>query len=200
MIFGKKLFVYPDNLETVLAFIIFCVASSVAYLINDIIDIERDRAHPIKRLRPIASGKVIVKQAVFTAVILGTLSVIFSFALNIHFGYLVIIYFVFNLIYSRILKDAVIIDVLCIGGFLLLRLMSGSIVAEVELSHWIVIMTALLALFLGFNKRRQELIVLQRKAAHHRRVLTKYSLYFIDQMIAVVTSSVVIAYRRFKNG
>jgi 4-hydroxybenzoate polyprenyltransferase len=194
LIFGRKLFVFPANVKSAIVFILFCMASSAMYLINDIIDIERDRAHPTKRLRPIASCKVSVKQAAFTAFILGILSVIFSFKLNIHFGYVVIIYVVFNLIYSKVLKDVVIIDVFCIGGFFLLRLISGSIVAGVGLSHWIVIMITLLALFLGFNKRRQEFMILEVKVAHHRRVLTKYSLYFIDQMIAVITSSIVVSY------
>lgn len=194
LIFGQKLFVFPANLKTVIAFCLFSLAASAVYLVNDIIDIEKDKIHPTKRLRPIASGKVSIRQATITAFILGILSIALSFMLNVYFAYMVIIYIVFNFIYSKILKDAVIIDVFCIGGFFLLRIISGSVVAGVELSHWIIIMTVLLALFLGFNKRRQELKLLERKAIHHRRVLTKYSLYFIDQMIAVITSSIVVTY------
>lgn len=194
LVFGKKLFIYPANVKSVLTFIIFCMASSVVYLINDIIDIEKDKIHPTKRLRPIVSGKVSIKQAVCMVFILGILSVIFSFRLNIYFGYMVIIYLTFNLIYSKILKDMVIIDVFCLGGFFILRIISGAIVVGVGLSHWIVIMTMLLALFLGFNKRRQEFISLREKAETHRKVLSKYNLYFIDQMVAVVTSSIVVTY------
>jgi 4-hydroxybenzoate polyprenyltransferase len=194
LIFGKKLFVYPFNLNAVIAFTLFCIASSAAYMINDVIDIRKDKVHPAKRLRPISSGKVSPKLAVFTALILGILSVIFSFALNVSLGWVIVIYCVFNLIYSVSLKDVVIIDVFCIGVFFLLRLLAGSIAAGVYLSHWIVIMTGLLAMFLGFNKRRQELVLFERKAVHHRRVLEHYDPYFIDQMIAVITSSIVIAY------
>jgi 4-hydroxybenzoate polyprenyltransferase len=194
LIFGKKLLVFPVNLKTAIAFCLFSLAADVAYLVNDIIDIEEDKTHPTKRLRPIASGRVSIKQAAITACILGILSIVLSFILNVYFGWLVIIYLVFNFIYSKILKNVVIIDVFCISGFFLLRIISGSIVVGVELSHWIIIMTVLLALFLGFNKRRQELQLFERKRTHHRRVLIKYNLYFIDQMIAVITSSIVIAY------
>ena len=194
LIFGKKLFVYPANLKSVAAFILFCIASSAVYLINDIIDIKKDKSHPTKRLRPIASGKVSVKQAAFTAFILGIFSVIFSFMLNTCFGYTVAVYIIFNLIYSKVLKGVVIIDVFCLGGFFLLRIISGRIVAEVDLSHWIVIMTVLLALFLGFIKRRQEIMLFERKTLHHFRAPSKYSLYFIDQMITVSASSIVVVY------
>lgn len=194
LIFGKKLFVFPANLSSAAAFLLFSATAGSAYLINDIIDLEKDKLHPAKRLRPIASGKLNKGQARISALILGVLSVAFSFMLNSHFGWVVIAYLVFNLIYSRVLKDIVIIDVFCIGGFFLLRIIAGSVVAEVELSHWIIIMTVLLALFLGFNKRRQELKLLEQRASSHRQVLTKYNAYFIDQMIAVITSSIVVVY------
>lgn len=194
LIFGKKLFIFPVNLKSLLAFILFSLAASVAYLINDIIDIQKDKLHPIKCLRPIASAKVSIKQATVVAFMLSILSIVLSFMLDIYFGSIVVIYLVLNFVYSKILKDLVIIDVFCIGGFFLLRIAAGATVTGVELSHWIIIMTTLLALFLGFTKRRQELILLKSIAIHHRSVLTKYSLYFIDQIIAVITSSIVIAY------
>lgn len=194
LIFGKKLLVFPANLKTVIAFCLFSLAASVVYLVNDIIDIEKDKIHPTKRLRPIASGKVSIRQATITAFILGILSIALAFMLDVYFGYIVVIYLVFNFIYSKILKEVAIIDVFCIGCFFLLRIISGGVVIGVELSHWIIIMTVLLALFLGFNKRRQELKLLERGATHHRPALTKYNLYFIDQMIAITASSIVIAY------
>ncbi len=194
LIFGKKLLVFPANLRTAIAFCLFSLATGVAYLINDIVDFERDRLHPTKCLRPIASGKVSIRHATIIAFIGGVLATVPSFVLNVYFGYSVIIYLILNLFYSKILKDLVIIDVLCISGFFLLRIISGSVAAEVVLSHWIIIMTVLLALFLGFNKRRQELKLLGQKATLHRHALTKYSLSFIDQMIAVITSLILIAY------
>lgn len=194
LIFGKKLFVFPVNLYSVIAFLLFSIMAGVVYLINDILDLEKDRLHPIKRLRPIASGKVSKAQAQNAAFILGILSVVFSFMLNIYFGWVVIVYFIFNLIYTKILKEVVIIDVFCIGGFFLLRIIAGSAVTEVELSHWIIIMTVLLALFLGFNKRRQELKLLKTKLVSHRQVLTRYNVYFIDRMVTVITASIVVVY------
>ena len=194
LIFGKKLFVFPANLMSVAAFFLFSLTAGVAYLINDIVDVRKDRSHPEKCLRPIASGKISIKQAKATALILGILSIISSFMLNVYFGWTVAAYLIFNFLYSKFLKDAVIIDVFCIGGFFLLRIIAGSIIAESGLSHWIIIMTFLLALFLGFNKRRQELEILEEGAAHHRRVLTKYNIYFIDQMTAVITSSIAVVY------
>lgn len=194
LIFGKKMFVFPQNLNSVIAFVIFCMASSAVYLINDIIDIEADKAHPVKRLRPIASGSVNIRQGIFIASILGILSIACSFMLNFHFGYVIIIYLAVNLIYSKALKNLVIIDVFCIGFFFLLRLISGSIVAGVILSHWIMIMTVLLSLFLGFNKRRQELVFFGRETENHRHLFTKYNLCFIDQMTTIITSSIVAIY------
>lgn len=194
LIFGQKLLVFPATLKTVIAFCFFSIAASVAYLVNDIIDIEKDKLHPIKSHRPIASGKVSIKKALITALVLGVVSIALSFKLNINFGWVVVLYLVFNLIYSVFLKDLVIIDVFCIGGFFLLRIMAGTYAAKVVFSHWMIFMIVLLALFLGFNKRRQELKWFKKTAISHRGVLAKYSIYFIDQMIAVVTSSIVVSY------
>ena len=194
LIFGHKLFIFPANLNTVIAFFLFSLAASAVYLINDVIDLEQDKKHPIKRFRPIASGKVSIKQAMITALVLGGFSIAVSVLTNVYFALVVIIYLVFNFIYSRILKNLVIIDVFCLGGFFLIRIIAGSVIVGGGLSHWIIIMTVLLAIFLGFNKRRYEIELLKRKAIQHRYVLTKYNRYFIDQMIAVITSSIVIAY------
>ena len=194
LVFGKKLLAYPIDLKVIAAFFLFSIASSVVYLINDIIDIEKDKLHPTKRLRPIASGKLMVREAWTAAVILGAIAITCSFLLDIYFGMIVVVYLAFNFLYSKILKNAVIIDVFCIGAFFLLRIIAGSIVAKVQMSHWIIFMTVLLALFLGFNKRRQELSVLGKEAIYHRRILTQYSVYFINQMVLVITSSTVVCY------
>ena len=99
-----------------------------------------------------------------------------------------------NIVYSKVLKEIVILDVFCIGFLFVLRVVAGGVVAEVELSHWIIVMSGLLALFLGFNKRRQELRSSDGESPSHRKVLGQYDVYFIDQMIAIVTSSIVVAY------
>jgi 4-hydroxybenzoate polyprenyltransferase len=194
MIFGKKLFTFPVNLKTLNAFFVFSITASAGYLINDAIDFEKDKLHPTKCLRPIASGKISIRKALIISCILGILSFAFSFILNIYLGYIIIAYLLFSFIYTRILKEIVIIDVFCIGIFFSLRILAGSIIAEVNLSHWIIVMTILLSLFLGFNKRRQELKLVDKGLNLHRRVLDKYSIYFIDQMIIVITSSIVVSY------
>lgn len=194
LIFGKMLFVFPANLESVFAFLLFSMIASAGYLLNDIIDVEKDRLHPTKSQRPIASNKISIRQAYLTAFILSVISIPLSFLLNAKFGYLIIIYFAFNLIYAKVLKNVVIIDVFCIGTFFLLRIIAGGIIANVELSHWILFMTGFLALFLGFIKRRQEVKIVDEKGTLHRHVLERYSTYFIDQMIAIITSSIVVVY------
>lgn len=194
LIFGKRLFSFPVNIKTAAAFILFSLVAGVVYLINDIIDIKKDRSHPIKRLRPLASGKISMRQAQLAVWILGIPSIILSFLLDISFGWTAVTYLVFNLIYSKILKDIVIVDVFCLSGFFLLRIIAGTAVSKAAFSYWMIFMTAFLALFLGFNKRRQELGLLERKAVPHRHVLVKYNSYFIDQMVAVVTSSLVVVY------
>jgi 4-hydroxybenzoate polyprenyltransferase len=194
LIFGRKLFILPELFWSLVAFCIFSLVSSTGYLINDLMDVQEDRLHPLKRLRPIASGKLSVKAATLAAFLLGFASVASAFMLDIRFGWIVIIYCIFNLLYTKFLKEVVIIDVFCLGLFFLLRIIAGSVISAIELSHWIIIMTVLLALFLGFNKRRQELNLLEEKAVLHRRVLIHYDAYFIDQMIAVITSSIVVVY------
>jgi len=194
LIFGKKLFVFPDNLKALVAFSLFSLSAGVVYIINDIIDIERDKFHPVKLLRPIASAKISVKKAWVAASLLGSAAIILSFALDVYFGYIILIYLIFNFIYSKALKEYVIIDVFCIGGFFLLRIIAGSVVGKFELSIWIIIMTSLLAIFLGFIKRRQELKLLQAKAGQHRQSLSKYSVAFIDQSIAIITAAILIVY------
>jgi 4-hydroxybenzoate polyprenyltransferase len=180
--------------KTLAAFFLFSLAAGVIYLINDIIDIKKDRLHPTKRLRPIASGKLGVREAWTAAFGIGIASFLLSFVLDVYFGIVVLAYFIFNLVYSKVLKEIVIVDVFCIGGFFLLRIIAGGCIADVAISQWIIFMTILLALFLGFNKRRQELALCKRRAYSCRHVLLKYDIYFIDQMISVITSSIVVVY------
>lgn len=194
LVFGKKLAVFPYNANTLLAFFAFSLASSAAYLINDIIDVDKDRLHPTKCLRPIASGKIKIKDAYLMAFILACISVLLSFAIKPCLGYLVMFYLMANILYSKVLKKIVLVDTFCIGGFFLIRIAVGSMASDVVMSHWIIFMTFLLALFLGLNKRRQELSLLGKKMARHRSVLLEYSEYFIDQMISVIISSIVVVY------
>jgi len=194
LIFGQKLLCFPANLKTLEAFFLFSMVAGVGYLINDVIDFKKDAFHSRTRTRPIASGKISIAKAKAVAWILGTVSLTLSYLFNPSFGFIVTVYFVLNVVYSKILKEKVILDVFCIGFLFILRVVAGGVVAEVELSHWIIVMTGLLALFLGFNKRRQELKLPGEEAVSHRKVLTEYNAYFIDQMISIVTCSIVVAY------
>ncbi len=194
LVFGKKLFIFPINLKSVVAFFFFSLTASVVYLINDSLDFKKDIQHPTKCLRPVASGEVSIRQAQIIAFIIGVLSISFSFMLDIYFGCVIVSYLIFNFIYTKFLKEIVIVDVLCIGGFFLLRIIGGSIIAEVTMSHWVILITTLLAFFLGLNKRRQELNLLGGNPASYRQVLSKYNTYFIDQLIAVSTFSIVVSY------
>lgn len=194
LIFGGKLFLFPENLKVFFGCLVFSLASGAVYLMNDTLDLEKDQAHPLKKLRSLASGKISVKEAVTFALSLIAVSVFLTGMLNLQFMGVVLLYLVANFFYSQTLKHIVIVDVCLIGFFFLLRVLAGCFLADVEMSHWILFMTVLLALFLGFNKRRQELKLLGEKAADHRSVLAKYDRYFIDQMIGVITASIVVTY------
>lgn len=193
LVFGQKLFEYPFNLKALYAFFLFSFISSCVYLINDIFDIEKDKSHPVKKHRPIASGLIGKKHAWIIAFILSAISIFLSINLEIKLGFVVLFYLVLNFIYTIFLKNIVIIDVFCLSVFFLLRIIAGTVVVNVEFSYWMIFMIMLLAMFLGFNKRRQELQFLQSSEGQ-RVVLGEYSLYFIDQMISVLTSSIVIVY------
>jgi 4-hydroxybenzoate polyprenyltransferase len=194
IVFGGKLFEPIIVFRCIAAFFLFSFTASAVYIVNDLIDIKKDKLHPIKKLRPIAAGKISLAQAAATALTLGIISIFLSFSLDVRFGAVVLAYLLLNFIYSKFLKEVIIIDVFCVSLFFLLRIMAGSVVSGVELSHWIVFMIALLALFLGFNKRRQEIVLLAEAAKDHRGVLKKYHTYFIDQISSIVTSSIVVVY------
>jgi 4-hydroxybenzoate polyprenyltransferase len=175
------------------AFAVFCALSSSVYLLNDLRDLEADRAHPVKRHRAIAAGHVPAATAGVLAAVLGVAALAAAFALSPGLGQVALAYLVLNLAYSFGLKSVVILNVMMVAAEFLLRAIAGARVLNVAISHWLVLCTGLLALFLGFVKRRQEL------AARHggeptRAILKEYSLPFLDQMIAIVTGATVVAY------
>lgn len=194
IIFSKHLFQIGPLIKISIASILFSLISSTGYIINDIIDLNKDRNHPIKQNRPIASGKISVENALQIGIALTIFSISVSFWLNRKFGLILVIYLILEIIYSFFLKHKVILDIFGIGSGFILRVLAGAVVIEVEISKWLLICTGLIALFLGFSKRRYELILLGDEAYKHREVLTEYSPYFLDQMISVVTASTLIAY------
>jgi 4-hydroxybenzoate polyprenyltransferase len=180
---------------TALLFVLFCIVSSSVYLFNDVIDYEKDRLHPRKSRRPIASGAFARSSASVAAVLLVIAAlVIASQTLNRSTLLILAIYAALNVLYSILLKHVVILDVMTIAAGFVLRAVGGGIAIGVPISSWLVVCTILLALFLGFGKRRHELASLDQAAVEHRRSLEHYSTYFLDQMISVVTASVVVAY------
>jgi 4-hydroxybenzoate polyprenyltransferase len=179
--------------RVVAGFVIFCALSSAVYLINDVLDREADRRHPVKRHRPIAAGEVAPGTALALAAGLGAAALVAAFALSRAFGGVGVAYVALNLGYSLGLKRVVILDVMIVATGFLLRALGGALVLDVAISHWLVLCTGLLALFLGFVKRRQEVVATEGDHAT-RPILREYSLAFLDQMIAVVTGATVVSY------
>jgi 4-hydroxybenzoate polyprenyltransferase len=194
LIFSQNLDKPDFILKSLAAFALFCLLSSSVYIFNDIMDVESDRKHPLKSARPIAGGRIKVSTGVFLFVLLALASFGLSLWLNPLFALTGLGYFVLNLLYSVYLKNVVIIDVMCIALSFVIRAVAGAVVIGVEISAWLVVCTTLLALFLGFGKRRHELVLLEDGATGHRKSLSEYSPYFLDQMISVVTASTVVAY------
>jgi 4-hydroxybenzoate polyprenyltransferase len=176
------------------AFAYFCLASGGVYLINDICDRERDKRHPQKSSRPIASGALSVGVATAAAICLLGTATIGAFLVNLPFGLVTMSYVALNIAYSNWLKHVVILDVFSIAAGFVFRVVAGAVVIDVVMSHWLLICTMLLALFLGFSKRRYELVNLSKDARLHRRVLAEYDPLFLDMMIGIVTSVTVVAY------
>jgi len=194
LIFGQRLLDPGAVLYSIAAFAVFCALSGVVYLVNDIADREADRQHPLKRLRPIASGEVPVSAALGLALVLGAVALTAAFLLRFEFGLIAAAYVAMLGLYSGPLKHIVIIDVLTIAIGFVLRAAAGAIVIAEPVSHWLLIVTILLALFLALSKRRHELVLLADGATNHRRILQEYSPYLVDQMISVVTASTLVAY------
>jgi 4-hydroxybenzoate polyprenyltransferase len=194
LIFAKHLFVLSDLITVTLGFLAFCLLASGAYVMNDLRDCERDREHPLKSLRPLPSGRVRRGTAVALSVTLVLAGMLAAIALRPAFGLLAGAYFVLQVAYTFWLKEVVILDVMSIAAGFVIRAVAGGVIIVVPVSPWLIVCTFLLALFLGFSKRRHELILLETRATNHRASLKEYSPYFLDQMIAVVTASTVVAY------
>jgi len=188
-------FLNPSSvLAATQAFLSFCLVSGALYTLNDLFDIEEDRRHPIKRKRPLASGRLTKRTAIVTLVICLLAGLALAFTLNLPFLLIVLGYIVLQLLYSPWLKHVVIIDIFAVAAGFLLRVVGGAVAIRVAISSWLLICTTLLALFLSMTKRRHEYFLLPGEATSHRPVLNEYSPYLLDQMISVVTASTLIAY------
>src|SRR5262245_1283905 len=194
LIFAVELGNRRAALTAAAAFAIFCILSGVVYLMNDVMDRESDRRHPLKSRRPIAAGTLSVGAAVTAAIVLGAAALAGAFAVNVRFGIVAIVYLVLQMLYSGPLKHIVIVDVLTLAIGFVLRAVAGAVAIAVDISHWLFVCTILLALFIALAKRRHELILLGTGAAGHRPILGEYSAYLLDQMIVIVAASTLISY------
>lgn len=178
----------------------FCLLSGAVYLCNDVFDLGQDRFHPEKSRRPIAAGRLPVPGALAAAAALFALGLGSAFWLRPGFGGVALIYAALNLAYSFKLKQVVLVDVLIVAAGFLLRALGGALVIAVQISTWFILCTFTLALFLAVIKRRQELVILERGAGQHRAILDEYSLQFLDQIIAVLTSAALVCYALYAMG
>jgi 4-hydroxybenzoate polyprenyltransferase len=195
LLFSGQLDQGAQVLDATLAFLAFCAISSAGYLFNDLHDREHDRQHPEKRRRPIASGALGVGAATAMAMALVAAALGIGLAVKPEVAGFVALYAVITAAYSLLLKQLVIVDVMTIGSLFILRVVAGAVAVEAQASEFLLICTAMLALFLGFTKRRQEAILEQgEEPPETRPVLEHYSLPFLDQMVAMVTAGAILSY------
>ncbi|MBG0788424.1 MAG: decaprenyl-phosphate phosphoribosyltransferase [Anaerolineaceae bacterium] len=195
LVFDQQLFNLASLGRTLAAFALFCLVSSLIYIINDLADIESDRRHPDKCHRPLAAGLLPKHWAVTAAVILAVTTLPVSFLLSIGFGLVISGYFLLMLAYSFWLKNIALLDVLIIAIGFVLRVASGlTVITTNQFSPWLFLATTFLALFIALGKRRSEIALLEQSAGKARKVLEGYSLALIDQMLIVVISSTLMTY------
>jgi 4-hydroxybenzoate polyprenyltransferase len=183
--------------RVIVAFVLFCMAASAIYLINDLVDIEKDRAHPRKRNRPLASGRLSPRVAIIAAVILILTVFPIAYFLDPDLGLLATLaayVAIQGFLYTYWLKNIVIMDILVIAAGFVLRAIAGAAVINVPITPWLIVCMGLLAVFLGIGKRRHELTLLEGGAGEHRRILEEYSVPMLDQMMAIVNASIIMAY------
>ena len=196
LIFDRQLFLTEPFLRTVMGFFLFCLVSSAVYLFNDIADVEADRNHPEKKKRPIASGKLPVRVAWISALLLAFIAIPFGYWLSPYFALILAAYLVINLLYSRWLKHVPILDVMIISSGFVLRVAAGvALIYPVErFSPWLYMITILFSLYIGLGKRRAELNLLAQGASSHRKVFEGYTIPLLDQYITIVSGMTIIAY------
>ena len=212
IVFAQRLLSLPILGRALLAFIAFCLASSVIYLLNDLLDLENDRQHPVKSKRPLASGALpaswaVVAMGVLLLVCAGLVVTVFFIPIDgqrdifasyggasLMFALTVAAYLLLMALYSVRLKHVVLLDVFIIASGFVLRIVAGTVVLPVIISPWLYLVTILLSLFLALNKRRNELVLLEGQASNHRQILKEYSVPLLDQMITIVTAATLMAY------
>ena len=194
LVFSKSFFHIEPIIKTFYCFVLFSMVSGSVYIINDIIDRERDALHPVKCKRPIAAGKLDRTQALAFSLVVLALSLTLALFLNSKLFLILLSYFILVLSYSLKFKNVVILDVILLSAGFVLRTVGGAVVIDVWISPWLLLCTTLLALFLALNKRRNELLVMSGKAGEHRKILEQYTPELINNMLSVITSTTVMSY------
>ena len=204
LVFLAPLFAFSFETQTLLtsikAFITFCLISSSIYLINDSIDKDKDKEHPTKKFRAIASGLVSIKSAFILSLVYFSLSFIIGFSINIFFGFILILYFLVQILYCFKLKQIPIIEFFCIASGFILRSIAGGVAANIFISSWFLLSVGMLSLFLAVEKRKAEIVNLQNSKLNTRKVLKSYSLTLINKFEAVLTSSTIMTYSLWAYG
>lgn len=195
LFFDRKLTDPESVLRTLAAFVLFCLMSSSVYLMNDLVDMEKDRQHPTKKNRPLPAGQLSPRVAGAAAILFAAGSLIAGYLLSPMLSLILLIYLVIQVAYTLWLKNVVLVDVMVIASGFLLRIGAGVAVIEVErFSPWLYVFSGFLALFLALGKRRHELVLLGDEGANHRSILSEYNIDLIDRMLGIVTTGAVVAY------
>ena len=204
LVFLAPLFAFSFETQTLLtsikAFIAFCLISSSIYLINDSIDKDKDKEHPTKKFRAIASGLVSIKSAFLLSLVYLSLSLFIGFSINIFFGFILVLYFLVQILYCFKLKQIPIIEFFCIASGFILRSVAGGVAANIFISSWFLLSVGMLSLFLAVEKRKAEIVNLQNSKLNTRKVLKSYSLTLINKFEAVLTSSTIMTYSLWAYG
>jgi 4-hydroxybenzoate polyprenyltransferase len=195
LLFAQKVFDGTGLLQAFQAAAAFCLVTGAVYLINDLFDMESDRRHPTKSRRPLAAGLIGPRTAWVTAGALLLAAVIWGWIIGKGFFVVMAIYLLIQLMYNAGLKQVVIVDIFCVSSGFFLRVIGGALAIQVSISHWLIICTTLISMFLSLAKRRHELMTLGNNGAVlHRAVLGQYNLQLLDQMIAMITASTLLSY------
>jgi 4-hydroxybenzoate polyprenyltransferase len=194
VVFAHEALLVPAVVSALLAFVAFCALSGAVYAANDVLDVEEDRKHPVKRSRPVASGAVPARSAMIFAAVLVACGLTLGFAVDVGVGLAGVAYLALQAVYTTVLKHTAILDVMSISAGFVIRALAGVAAVGSPISPWLIVCTALLTLFLGFSKRRHEIASLGDTATAHRKNLRDYSVPLLDEMMNIMISATIIAY------
>lgn len=194
LLFGRKLTDPQAIANSAIAFAVFCLLASALYIFNDWIDVEEDRNHPEKRHRPLSSGALTIRKALFAATLLAAAAISLSVLLGLGFVAIAGLYMILTLSYCLVTKNIPVLDAMTVSAGFVIRVVGGAVAIGVLASHWLIACAFLLAMFLSFSKRRQELMILSTDAGDHRKVLRDYSVEFLGQVNTILIAASIVCY------